>query len=157
VGLLAAPGTCDTLAHLWLVDATGAYPVRAHCIGGDGGGGGGGQAVVPPPVVVAADKKTSATATAPGGAGSGLVSHRVNAALSKVDFTELDTSQGTQRLLRILGGQEAAGAKNGNKKETTEPPLLPAGTRLEVAVIDSNKRRMVRVLLSSLLRDMTAT
>jgi hypothetical protein len=118
VGLLMTPGISSKPGCLWLVDATGVYPVRAHCIGGGLLG------------------KTPE-----------LVSNRVNTQLGRLDFSTLDATEGARRLVGLLIGEAVDGDGQGEKQE----PLLKAGTRLEVAIADSGKRRMRRLQLLTLL------
>lgn len=115
------PGRSDKPGCLWLVDATGAYPVRAHCIGGGLVG------------------KTAE-----------MVSNRVNTKLARLDFSTLDATEGARRLVGMLVGETVDGNGQGEKEES----LLKAGTRLEVAITDSGKRRMRRLQLSTLLDEM---
>ena len=75
VSLLAFSGDKDSGSsggYLWLIDATGAYRVRAHAIGGGGLSPTGGQASI------------------------------VNEQLSKLDFSALTKEQGIRELLKII-------------------------------------------------------
>jgi hypothetical protein len=109
------PGVSDKPGCLWLVDATGIYSVRAHCIGGG----------------LLLKGKTPE-----------LVSNRVNTQLTRLDFSTLDVKEGARRLVGLLVGDE-----QGENKES----LLKAGTRLEVAIAESGKRRMRRLQLLTLM------
>jgi hypothetical protein len=113
------PGVTGKSGCLWLVDATGIYPVRAHCIGG-------GLSLL--------------------GKTPELVSRRVNTQLGQTDFSTLDVKEGAKRLVGLLVG-EAAIDGDEQKRES----LLISGTRLEVAIAESGKRRMKRLQLLTLL------
>jgi hypothetical protein len=123
VGLLMTPGLTGKPGCLWLVDATGIYPVRAHCIGGG----------------------LSLLGKAPE-----LVSNQVNTQLGQTDFSTLDVKEGAKRLVGLLSGEVLDGEQEQGEKQKRES-LLKAGTRLEVAIAESGKRRMKRLQLLTLL------
>ena len=116
------PGLTGKPGCLWLVDATGIYPVRAHCIGG-------GLSLL---------RKTPE-----------LVSNRVNTQLGQTDYSTLDVQEGARRLVGILIGEAAVDGDEGQGEK--QESLLKAGTRLEVAIAESGKRRMKRLQLLTLL------
>jgi hypothetical protein len=120
------PGTSEQPGCLWLVDATGIYPVRAHCIGGG--------------LTTLASKSTTPE----------LVSQRVNRQLTMIDFSTLTVKQGARRLVTLLLG-EAVDGDDEQVGENTNESLLKAGTRLEVALAESGKRRMKRLQLLTLM------
>jgi hypothetical protein len=130
VGLLMTPGISEKPGCLWLVDATGIYPVRAHCLGG-------GLSLL---------ASTSKEKTA-----QELVSHRVNAQLGQTDFSMLDVKEGAKRLVGLLAGETAVDGDEGQGEKQNRQSLLKGGTRLEVAIAESGKRRMKRLQLLTLL------
>ncbi len=118
------PGVTGKSGCLWLVDATGIYPVRAHCIGG-------GLSLL--------------------GKTPELVSRRVNTQLGQTDFSTLDVKEGAKRLVGLLVGEAAIDGDEGQGEKQKRESLLISGTRLEVAIAESGKRRMKRLQLLTLL------
>lgn len=87
--LLASPDGANGAGRLWLVDATGAYLVRAHCVGGG---------------------------TIDGTAD--LVSDLINAQLMETDFGSLSVDEGLRRLLALLsGGTKEVALRHGSRVE----------------------------------------
>jgi hypothetical protein len=104
VGLLMTPGNPEKPGCLWLVDATGIYPVRAHCIGGG---------------------LTLASKTTPE-----PVSKRFNTQLTTYDFSTLSAKGGAKHLVKLLLGEAVDG--DDKQGENSKESLLKAGTRLRV-------------------------
>jgi hypothetical protein len=126
------PGATGKTGCLWLVDATGIYPVRAHCIGGG----------------LSLSTGNSKDKTAPE-----LVSQRVNKQLGQTDFSTLDVKEGARRLVGLLVGEAAVDGVQEQGEKQNKESLLKAGTRLEVAIAESGKRRMKRLQLLTLLAE----
>jgi hypothetical protein len=124
------PSVTGNPGCLWLVDATGIYPVRAHCIGG-------GLSLL---------ASTSKEKTVPE-----LVSNRVNAQLGQTDFSTLNVKEGARRLVGLLVGEKVVDGDEKQEEKENKESLLKAGTRLEVAIAESGKRRMKRLRLLTLL------
>jgi hypothetical protein len=124
------PSVTGNPGCLWLVDATGIYPVRAHCIGG-------GLSLL---------ASTSKEKTVPE-----LVSNRVNAQLGQTDFSTLYVKEGARRLVGLLVGEKVVDEDEKQEEKENKESLLKAGTRLEVAIAESGKRRMKRLRLLTLL------
>lgn len=138
VGLIATVdggsgrGSRRCCGYLWLVDATGFYPCRAHAVGR------GSDRINRRLAGAGADGKTTKTTT---------------------NFEEMSVEEGAQALLDIVvreigdgGGSSSYGdhRENGDSKDEW---TLPLGTRVEIAVLDSNRRKMRRLrqpLLASL-------
>jgi hypothetical protein len=78
---------------------------------------------------------------------SGTVADLVNGRLSRLDFSSLSATESFKKLVGLLKAES-------NDKENTETaqPLLKAGTRLEVAVVDSSSGQMKRDRIVSLSR-----
>jgi hypothetical protein len=79
-----------------------------------------------------------------------MVSQRVNRQLTMIDFSTLSVKQGARRLVKLLLG-EAVDGDDEQVGENTNESLLKAGTRLEVALAESGKRRMKRLQLLTLM------
>jgi hypothetical protein len=80
------------------------------------------------------------------------VSHRVNTQLGQTDFSTMDVKEGAKRLVRLLTGEAAVDGEEGQQVEKeSKESLVKAGTRLEVAIAESGKRRMKRLQLLTLL------
>ena len=116
VGLLVAPVLDPGDPSLWLVDATGAYPVRAMCVGGGLGN----------------NNKNNERE---------LVARTAQKRLREIDFSRLTGEEGLQRLISLLTGE------NGSEMRGA---LVKPRTRLEMAVVDSSRRKLIRVQLKSL-------
>lgn len=127
---------------LWLVDETGAYPVRAHCIGGG---------------------LTTMTTTTTKGEKAGVdtsttvpVSDVVNRLLLEIlrkeravghvrrPYFDLTAEEALEKLLVILLANES------EDNPSSHGPLLPHGTRLELATVDSSQQRIVRKRVSDI-------
>jgi hypothetical protein len=115
-GLLASP------TRLWLVDSTGATPVRALCVGG----GGTEAATAHASSLGEASKSDDAPRT---------VSDAVNQWLIQVpDWTRLDCRQALDELLIMLcDGSSIDGSAEA--KTGARQPLIREGTRLEIAFV----------------------
>jgi len=118
--------------YLWLVDATGFYPCRAHAVGRG------------------SDRINRRLAGAGcGGAAKGTTTTTKN-------FEEMGVEEGAQALLDIVVQEIGGGGSDGDPREDGDSKdewTLPLGTRVEIAVLDSNRRKMRRLrqpLLASL-------
>jgi hypothetical protein len=80
-----------------------------------------------------------------------LVSHRVNAQLGQTDFSTLSVKEGARCLVGLLVGETAVDGDEKQEEKENKESLLKAGTRLEVAIAESGKRRMKRLRLLTLL------
>jgi hypothetical protein len=135
-GLLVCPAGETLLSKnsccLWLVDSTGAYPVRAHCLGGG--------------LIRSGVGKEEETL---------LISDVLNRRLMQQGpdtFLSLTAEEGLQCLLSLLSSDRETQESDLNKEREQRhslPPLFKPYTRLELAVVDSAQRRMVRKKLDS--------
>jgi hypothetical protein len=129
--------TGNTAGCLSLVDVTGAYRVRAHCMGGG--------------LIM-----TAAKAGDKGESETSLVSDAVNCKLLELwkkeqlsgkarhPYFDVTSDEGLQTLLEILSTSK----HEGNVSQSPHVgPLLKKGTRLELATIDVRQRKMVRKLV----------
>ena len=107
---------------MWLVDSTGSYPVRAHCVGGG--------------------LQPGTTDT---------VADLVNERLCRIEFASMNMDDGAKRLLEILEGKLTKDDEKVDSDRTPDP-ILKAGTRMEVAFVASSNRKMIRRQLRSVLR-----
>lgn len=99
VSLLITPGACDGPGHLWLVDETGAYPVRAHCVGGG--------------------LRTDENDT--------TVANRLNSKLAASDFSTMTSQDGIRHLLGLLTGREDDAEKAGRREPLVMTPTTSSG------------------------------
>ena len=131
----------DTAASLWLIEATGAYRVRALAIGGGKVEGG------------PSDEKR-------------MVADIVNQHLQHVDFSTMTAKEGALCLLEILNGDRrksllASSTNQEGEDQDKDPdnshwlyPLVPADCEMEIAITNSERRQTRRLSLSSLLLEL---
>jgi hypothetical protein len=127
----ASSTSCSRMGCLWLVDETGAYPVRAHCMGGG----------------------LTETQHDEGNSKHESAADIVNRRLRKLwqmqqqstedplPYFDVTMSEGMHILLDLLSPSN--GSKDGTKTSQPEQVLQPR-SRLELAVIDANERRIRR-------------
>lgn len=150
---------------MWLIDSTGAYNVRAHCIGGGR---------LPPDIIKAAtvgldlDEKQQQEQRK-----ITMISDWVNQRLldeyfpsitssssvsrasSKTSFGEITVEEGLKRLVLILANKQDLESSDENNQRLMRPPTIPIlrpNTRLELAIIDSRRRLFVRRTLQQLIQ-----
>lgn len=132
MGLLASctdEGSCSGLS-LWLIEATGAYRVRALAIGGG---------------------ETDDTDD-----GKQIVADIVNQQLQKIDFSKMTARDGAKCILKILNGSRATEGFINTYRMVEEgtsksgPAIVPEGCEMEIAITNSEQRQMQRIRLSSL-------
>jgi hypothetical protein len=122
---------------LWLVDETGAYPVRAHCMGGG---------------------MTTKMSTNAGHEASSmvLISDVVNRKLIELmrkeqataneprTYFNLTAEEGLETLLSFISPSV------NESSQSAHGPLLQTGTRLELATVDASQKRIVRKRVSDI-------
>ena len=121
---------------LWLVDATGTYPVRALCVGGG---------------LTTKDEVVDATVvtmipTADVVNQRLLKWMREQASLSENEnqpFLAMTAEEGLRGVLELLAGIENEHDENDNKE--AGKPLLPRGTRLELGILGPSRLERKRV------------
>lgn len=126
---------------LWLIDATGAYRVRALACGGG-------------KVENIHDKEDEQSQPM-------MVANIVNQKLLEIDFETITAREGIIHILRILTRED----QEGENKESEEinddshqlqsspmqlPPLVPMNSEMEIAITDSQNGKLQRLRLSSL-------
>jgi len=122
-GLFVAPGTKKGASgRVWLIDATGAYPVRGLCIGGG-------------------------TLEKYGGRIGRRISDHVNRKLLRIDWTQMQTDEALKTLVQLLA--EKADIDHNAigeifKDDPISPSLLRESSRLEAVVVDSTRNVIVR-------------
>jgi len=107
---------------LWLVDATGAYPVRAMCIGG-GVNVGSGEPLAK------------------------IIQRRLR---KRTDLIDLSADESLDVLLNMLRTPYNKPADGAGKPAVTGDLLKP-GTRLEVAIVGATQNRLERKRVASML------
>jgi hypothetical protein len=155
---------------LFLVDATGSYPVRALALGG-------GMTTV----VIKKKKPMLSTTTIhtvnveekSDNSISVAVADEVNQRLCHVDFSNLSAKQGLKRVLTLLAGnhqqqhqqrrhdaiiEDSMVSNSDNNEENDDhPALLAHDTRLELAVAYFDKQGFTRLGLSSLFNQRSSS
>jgi hypothetical protein len=164
-------GNCSNIARnrsLFLVDATGSYPVRALALGG----GMTTVVVKKEPVLSKHSTLNDDKDKNSRNSRSVAVADEVNRRLCHVDFSNLTAKQGLEHVSTILSGKlqhhqlndaiiganDVANNNNNNneEKEDYHPALLAHDTRLELAVAYFDKQGFTRLGLSSLFNKQTS-
>jgi hypothetical protein len=125
--------SCSRMGCLWLVDETGAYPVRAHCMGGG----------------MTETQRDESDSNSKHESVADIVNRRLQklwrihqqSTEDPLPYFDVTTSEGMHILLDLLSPPN--GSKNVVKTSQSEE-VLQSRSRLELAVIDANERRIRR-------------
>ena len=131
----AKDADCPGGDGLWLVDATGTYPVRALCVGGG--------------LTTKEEIDATVVTMVPT---ADVVNQRLLQWMRKhgsmpenenQPFVAMTAEDGLRRVLELLAGSESGYDENDNKE--TGKPLLQRGSRLELGILGPSRLERKRV------------
>lgn len=127
--------------YLWLVDVTGAYPLRAHCMGG-------GLTKTSAKTKAGVDEASSDIVPVADVVNRKLLELLRTERLSgtkRLSYFDVTAEEGLKKMLGLLSSSGLEGGES-----SLHGPLLQHGTRLELATVDAAQQRIVRKRVSDI-------